>query len=1423
MTKRKIAFLLAIVMLFNNMTLLANTQLRIPANGLDYVNVSHGFTGSEGDIYPKAEVSFSVVDNKGNTNVDGSHTDSAHQTEYYDFKVTDSLGETVATERLDANSLNVINGKATINIEEHLSNTTTFKNGRLYKLVVQPGHLHQDEQGKYHAATLDPSSNDPVRFFITDLNTIAREVDGELEIVWEYIPNAIYQLTYIDMDAKTKDEVDGKGLNNYTGVGSKTLKLKAEELDKFTENGVTKVKYVLENTLPGQRYSAYVLVDGMDTNSFLTDNWNNVGVNKTTPKIASGTKSINLEVVNIGNNRIKLSWTLRSWMNGNIDTIKIWRRGEGETTNALIGTIHSNGDSTSDNGTYEHDEPTKNSYYQVEFVLKDGTSIYTAEKLYIPYELREKPLKPQVPKPFSDLLEQTEITENKDEYIVKGDDVPVEDIKENTFHIKNKSPLQVQFVWDAPTRKDANGNSVIDYDIKYDIWVANQVLTDKNTATMEPVIKDLSFSESDVNGLIKTQGTQEVVGFKTILDKYIDKNGNMKNLISNQTYYIRIVAKKAYGEIIEESQSTIVTITVDKNGDIYAPPVLAKPPLKAKEGSVTKESATIEWLEKWYEIKANDVTRYNSMSDEERFFARLWNSRVYTDNNGTNPIIRFEGGNSLTQHDLLTKQALDTVKAEVKAKGEDYDTNYSDREVVLGSDVQYEVKTVLYDKVIEDINQGTDTTTPAGLKISKWVIDNESNSTEGWKSASPTNNTHDGLDWKDYTVTGLSPNTKYLVLVRAYRILEDGTKMMQTYPSYVIITTESDFDSPEAVPTVPILNADGTTDTSVSVWWTYNSDFKYELVYGRVDDVEKATPWPFTISDQIGDKDYVADGDKAKITINGLLPDTGYYVWLRASQKEGDKISAWSNSVYQVTDELGTPDVPRGLGKADYKTILALGQDFQPVSSDYITVEWMRDQNDVEEKQDEETSPVEKQYSYAVEFADNPKFQDALTFTVGGSENTGEAKGYEILDKTTIKFTGLEANRKYYVRVKTVLTVKIDDRTIIKESEFTDRIGIYTKTSSDEYDGGDNPNIIEYEKPVEESYKNGIWTYEIVDAAKVTTQILESNNYYYTVTLENYNNKHDAVTRSLKMPIKVLSTLANRGMTLQVVTNIATYEIPGEALKSYINQYQGTDKVQFDMTRKSYSDISNYVRSYPETYQSGEVLKVTFRGNAKNTTVNTFNTPIKVKLKLDVATSYNYSSFNTYLYNYASGNWESYPYQVDTVNNKYLTYNTMYTGLNALYSRTIENSNIDSNYLMNALTSMYNITGLGSVYEQSDEVKASQYVKLMLGIAENSRAINLTQQATSADYAAAKASGIYISNAKGNVTREQALAGAVRLYEIKKGYKIKPSNYTIDGVSSAYREAASKAYAIGMIESLDEPRAAVTYGELCDWIALAID
>ena len=1389
--KKKLAAMLAGVMILNSVSVLGNVQDRLPANAISPIKVLHTYSPNTGDISPSAQVTFNKA-----TNLDTSGDSYTSEAEFYRFILNDAIGKTITSKKIQKTG----DDSYKEYIEKHLENVNDFRNGALYKLTISPGHIHTDSEGNQTEAPLSNTSTDPVKFFLTDFNTKMKEEKDEIVVSWEYVPGATYKLVYIDKATSTKAGVDGTDGESQTGVSSQSIVINESNMETFTENGIKKVKYTIPNTKPGQKYSAYVIATNIKS-SFLTDKFENVGMNTEEPKIVQAARSVSLDVYNIGRNRIELKWELGSWADNNtLKRTKIYRKTEGESSFTLIGTLNNDYLNPRDPGKFEHDEPTQKSIYYIEFVFTGATgdeSLYTKEVPYTPYELREQPLKPQIPEPYSSSVQEQEGFLKAD-YLVTDDDIAAEKMKPNTFHVKEKNPLQVQLVWDAPK---LTGGS-IEHEMVYDIWVTEDEKMLQDTS-LEPVISNLSISESDAEGIIYKQDNKTVIGFKTILSQYTSSTGAVKNLISNKTYYIKIVAKRNYSGEYSISQPTTVAITIDKNGDIFTPPILAKPPLRIQEEGITKESITIEWLEKWYEITANDPMKY-AEANNERFFAKLWNSKVYT---GGTPEIKFSEAEGLKEHVLLTKNALDAVKKLIDPTV--YSKDYRDREVTLGSDVQYEVKTLLYDDVIKLIKaENAQTTTPGALTIEKWIVENESSTTTGWNTITPgTANHGDNLNWKDYTVAGLNPNTRYIVLIRAYRTLDSGEKLIQTYPSYVIGTTASDYVDPEAIPIVPNLNANGVSDESVSVWWTYNEDFDYEIVYSRLDDPNTATSWPVDISTKPGESNYVSNGSKAVVTITGLAPETTYNVWIRAKQRIGDKVSAWSNPVTQTTLSIELPDTPRGLGPAAYQSILALGLDFPAVSKDYITVEWLKDVED-----DKATLSENKVYSYVIEFADNPEFLDAISINTSSEA----AEGAEILDKTMVKFTGLDANMPYYVRVKTVLTYTNAEvgKTIVKESTFTKYVRIFTKTSNDEYDGGENDNIIIYPEAVVETYKDGIWTYEIVDAAKITTQIQANKQYFYTITLENYKNKYDANIRRIKMPKKVLDTLINQNMALKVITNIGTYEIPGKALKYYSNKHNATDIVQFDLQRMGYSDVYTYNRSYPEQYVKGEKLEVAIKG----TKVNKLDDYMTVKLKLDVVGSYNYSNLVTYQYTYASGNWYKYNYVVDSINNSYLTYSTVYTGLNAIYEKAIASSSSNASYVMNELASAYNITGLGTLYGKNSSVGASQYVSLILGIRLNRDSINLTTAATADDYAKAKAAGLYISNGRGSVTMEQALSGIVKLYEINHGYKIKPSSRTFGNVSISYREAASKAYAIGLIESIENPQGTLTYEELCDWL-----
>ena len=63
----------------------------------------------------------------------------------------------------------------------------------------------------------------------------------------------------------------------------------------------------------------------------------------------------------------------------------------------------------------------------------------------------------------------------------------------------------------------------------------------------------------------------------------------------------------------------------------------------------------------------------------------------------------------------------------------------------------------------------------------------------------------------------------------------------------------------------------------------------------------------------------------------------------------------------------------------------------------------------------------------------------------------------------------------------------------------------------------------------------------------------------------------------------------------------------------------------------------------------------------------------------------------------------------------------------------------------------------------------------------------------------------------------------VKLYEITHGYQIKPSNQVFNKVSANYKQAASKAYAVGLIEEMENPQSTINYETLCDWMLQVIE
>ncbi|MGL4345926.1 MAG: fibronectin type III domain-containing protein [Cellulosilyticaceae bacterium] len=1408
MNKRKLmAWVLLIVMVMNLMPtqIFANNALK-PVDGTIEITVMNN-PGQNGEgITPDVEVKWKPADTSDV--ISGGIT---YKFSHYQIRLTDLAGDgkkSYLSERITGTTAKLQNVKFGYDISGSKpgSDIYTIENGKAYKLEIIPVYSYnvQKPDGtldtRYDAPTAPPQT----MYFITDFDTNMQDTEEGLTLRWEYIPGADYEVAYTLADKKTVGEF-GQGISGDIPVIRDVVTQQVAEKNLVVEDGKTKVKYTINPIVPGQIYSSYVVVKNYKTGETSKKPILNETTGTKGPKVVKGIPAIEIKINNIGNERIKISWKFQSWvgLDGSLQKIIVYGKGINENIYTPKLEIPST------NNTVESailDEPKEETFYYLDFVFKDKSdNMYTIKSkvvLYTPFILRDEPLKPSIPKPYGDYMKpDIEEKNNKNEYLVTEDSTrPLADpnFKDNTFHSKVSDGKGIQVVWDAP-KHTVNGQKVVDYDLRYDVWLTD----DKNMIenNIKPIYENIKIDEGNLEQSILTWENKVPVGFRWTFNEYMTASGKTETIRPNKTYYIKIVAKRLYGSDYAVSQPTIVSITIDKNGDIARPPVLGKPPLQID--NTTMNTATIKWKEQWYEILSKDISMYSD--PDEKTLAQMGSGRVYLDEpvQTTGAAIRFKYEDGRKEYTLYEEDRVIEVRDKVGIAR--YNKDYYHRKLSLGDDVSYETQIIPYNDVLGQLSPGEG--------IEQWVA--KQGQTENWNKISPKDGTGENKDWKYHTVEGLKPNTKYVVMIRAYRMV-DGDKLNQTFPSYVIATTLTDHVRPEPTPKVPDLYFDHKTDTAIGVWFTYNKEFDYEIVYSRKDDPNTATVWDFKISDDPTSKDYVPDGGKAVVTINGLFPETTYNVWIRAKQKKGTEVSAWSNPVTKTTDTIKAPNVPSGLGPAAYQSIVDIGLDFKPVGKDYITVEWTKDPND---QGIQVEGSMERRYEYVLEFADNVEFLDATSVTVTDDKGgQGADKKVEILAKNLVKFNELISNYPYYVRIKArvVLVDKESKKELSKESDFSKTVRILTKKSDDEYDGGDNDNIVIYPEAIEESYVDGTWTWEILDAQTIISEIVTKKDYFFTIDMRLYRDRYDAMVRKVRLPKSVWDALVGQRMEVKVLTSYGVYQIPANTLSYATNKLKADQMIELEFSKIYLYDILDFAKSDPYNMRKGEKLSVWVDG--RMAPVAQLDGMMRVEMKLDFETDYLYKNIQAHTYDEKSGNWIKEASSVQTKDDgAYIGFSTPRLGIYGLYYVADYTPPSGASASMTNLMKRYEITGLGSQYRKNDKVHSDQYILMMLGIAQNKGTIDLNSYVSTDMKQKANTSKLYISNSQGYITQEQAISGVVRLYELKTGSKIKASNKSVGDVSAAYRESIQKAYAIGLIQGIN-PRQPVSYSELCDWM-----
>ena len=671
---------------------LANMQN--PIQGVEKVTVFHevdNSLGADQKIIPKVQVDW--IEPLKNDPPNVTDADNTLEPTHYTLNVKNVFNTINKSKdiELEASTIQRKNGKLSLQLYEYFN--MTLKNGSLYVTEIVAKHKHKVSNTNGGFRWVDaPSASSiiPKTYYITDFNTQASTEDG-LVFSWEYIPNVSYQLFY-----------DKGNINSIANMSKEGILISPAQARANLSADKTKVEWKIKEAVAGQVYSAYVVPAGIDHS---TITFKDVSYNATTPKIVRAIPSIKLTIDPVGRDKIRLSWNIKdaSWTQIDNELYEtVIQEIDNDGKSKEIGRIKNYNFGNKDVGYFETSAPKTSAKYEVKFILKTSTgqlqeAFNAGPKEYVPEQLKEVPFQPYIPEAFkyneedivstNDIISQNnfKVKFDKDYDDLKLTAYNVEIFKEHTFHYEiNENKADIQVVWDAP-KDTATGE--IDYNLYYDLWVSE---TPNEFGDNDKVVGNLNIQKEDTDYLILKQDQKTVVGFRTLLS----------GLTPNKTYYVKMVAKRSYGDReFTVSTPIIREISVGKVGDVYNPPVMGKPPLQID--NTTQNSITIKWAEQWYEImtKLGKESLYNE-SKIEKSLAKWGSSRVYLDKNKT-PVLRFWSEDVGVEAINLygTPQSIQEKFAKIEAAlGSDIN-NYVKQFVQTGEDTGYKIKVLTQQEV----------------------------------------------------------------------------------------------------------------------------------------------------------------------------------------------------------------------------------------------------------------------------------------------------------------------------------------------------------------------------------------------------------------------------------------------------------------------------------------------------------------------------------------------------------------------------------------------------------------------------------------------------------------------------------------------------------------------------------------------------
>lgn len=1362
----------------------------------------------------------------------------SHNTEGYDLQIENIVtGKKETTIDIPAVDAQGNKGEDPGGIKYAPATNLALENGYLYRYSVIPYHFHTtiDATGRPISvrAPMDASkSSSNQAFFLTDLAVGGTGEGHSITVEWDNPSPLIksYKISYNKIITGTETPAQGR----------ETVSIDNPNLNIINSGDRKKYSYTITNENVISSANMYdVIVEPIFNGGTYEEAGKNISVTENNIKLpvtvreeTEGkyttviTTDLPLKIEDLDDKKIILIWSgLDEATISSTDKLEILQSTSAKFENyTIIGTLYNDGCRI---GSWPTPKPKITMYYKIVVTFKkseDGKERPPMTSKVVEFNPSMIPFTPNKP----DILEVKPIIQPQSSQL------------NMTWSAFIRAPYNED---EIANTENKDGKTYVDKDVTYDIWVADDV-TGLYDNSISPILANLS-PDTLNNVVFVDENKNSIIAYNTLIPQYskkTDKGYVNVNIIPNTLYYIKIITKKTFNETVKISEPEYLLVYFNESGNVFLPPMMSKPPLKVKKDEngkdmIGKTDVSIEWKKSWWEIYNPEL--------------KQWESKFKVENGKV--VFRFEGDGIIirTEEDMKNK-VLNLISEEIYY-----------RPIVFDNNVKYELMLVPYTEIEKFAKENYEGAIPEDKrKIYDDYIKKNLLALETPTTSIFTEITNPEIDKTDSqgntlytTITGLTPNTEYVILFRAYRTIVDEVRL-KSDPTYITITTlPVDKDIVE-VPTVPSLYLKEKDDISITVKWR-DDGFKYELVVSEKPLVDPGTGTIIT-SEEIEKngvriiKDTEIGDDAMIYKINGLFPETQYYIWIRAISPTVKEPSAWSSPLQVSTDILEKPEPPSGLGLASKESLLyvndADGTKYVPSTEKYLIFEWMKDAKDTSE-------------GYA-------------------SQATADAVmlgAPEIKSTMLAMYQNLIANKRYYVRVATrVVVVKGGEKGITKKfsyiiqvadnEEFKDFIQIeipeefkltdantyrmqisdfctpksfLTLPSDNEYDAGVDPSL--YPLPDEdfeliydaatftlthrlrsnEKGKDGMPDNRVDQ--RVITKMVQRALYTYPIDVSKYNNKI-IKNRVVEIPYTLLDSFRERKVNVQIkaanlTLTLTSQWLSNEQAKTAIG-YGDSSKLRISLSQGiTMPTAPNYYTNSTQYISDTQQLNMVLQTPKSTNNIAYTAEPMVIQMKLNNRYDMYDKNIDTYMYNTSSAEWERMNADYDSQNAEMKFSTSKVSTYTALAISAPSSSESSEEFKL--LSNKINVIDMRN-YKSNQSITANQLNNLMYSIAMDKKDVELNKSLTSQENAALTKAGLVLTKTgDSSISRQEAINSIVRLYELKTKTPINVGGVSdsglsdIDSVAPFYQMAMLKAEEIGFLkdESISRPNDEMTVDE----------